>query len=320
MTNIKILLLVMYHFSLVHLIGADENGNLRGATIRDRGVQASTEEEIRQLQPTNSTEFQVLPSVGSYGMGGRRLEIHGKDDRRMFKDSSWPWRAVGRVETARSTCTGTLIGARLMLTAQHCIPRQPDGTVGWIKFTPAYYDGLEPFGSAYAEHVWWVHQIPKRDKLYPSEFAWDYAVVKLDRRIGDEVGYMGFKVYKTQWNGGNYWRHIGYGGDVKNGHRPLYHHTSPIYSVQPYSTSSGGDSLLLKHVIDSTKGHSVRKDMLLFPFSTQIRWCSRRICPSSSYRNRVDPFLASSQTRRMKICLSSSGLTLAAARPRLGLA
>ena len=49
--------------------------------------------------------------------------------------------------------------------------------------------------------------------------------------------------------------HIGYGGDVSNGQRPLYHDTPPMYSVRSYSTSSGTKTYLMKHSIDTMEGH-----------------------------------------------------------------
>mgnify|MGYP003694533595 CR=1 FL=1 len=42
-----------------------------------------------------------------------------------MEPSAWPWYAIGRVNIADSVsrrhCTGTLIGAQLVLTAGHCL-------------------------------------------------------------------------------------------------------------------------------------------------------------------------------------------------------
>ena len=54
---------------------------------------------------------------------------------------------------------------------------------------------------------------PNPQSLSREEVPWDYAVVELDSNIGDTVGYWGFKAYNPEWNGGDFWRNVGYGGE-----------------------------------------------------------------------------------------------------------
>eukprot|EP00580_Thalassiosira_gravida_P003895 CAMPEP_0201601654 /NCGR_PEP_ID=MMETSP0492-20130828/2583_1 /ASSEMBLY_ACC=CAM_ASM_000837 /TAXON_ID=420259 /ORGANISM="Thalassiosira gravida, Strain GMp14c1" /LENGTH=162 /DNA_ID=CAMNT_0048064955 /DNA_START=104 /DNA_END=592 /DNA_ORIENTATION=+ len=150
-----------------------------------------------------------------------------------------------------------MVGARLMVTAQHCLDRRRDGSVGWMKFTPAYYDGQAPYGSANAEKFRYYHKNPHRasGRLYESEFAWDHVVVKLNWHIGKKTGSWGARIYHPSWNGKSYWKHIGYGGDKLRGQRPLFHNIAPIHSAVAY-TKGGRKSMLLKHTIDSAGGQS----------------------------------------------------------------
>ncbi|KAL7546958.1 hypothetical protein ACHAWF_010285 [Thalassiosira exigua] len=231
-------------------VGAD--GRLRGSDVaavlgNSTAIPWSTEEYSHKIY-SNSTQP---------GRGQRHLRIFGSDDREEFENYAYPWSTVGKVETSSGSCTGTLVGPSLMLTAQHCVKCNSDGTVGGMKFTPGYYEGRAPFGSAKAERFHWNSRIPCADSFYDSEFAWDYVIVKLNKRLGDKVGWMGFKQYDTNWNGGNYWMHIGYGGDIADGERPLWHDKSSIRSAKVYvKKGTKTKSYLLFHGMDSTKGHS----------------------------------------------------------------
>jgi hypothetical protein len=42
----------------------------------------------------------------------------------------------------------------------------------------------------------------------------DYVVIVLDTRLGDVCGWMGSRTYSDDWDGGKYWRHVGYPGDL----------------------------------------------------------------------------------------------------------
>jgi len=59
----------------------------------------------------------------------------GKDQRVPIEPTAWPWYAIGRVNIADSVsrrhCTGTLVGAQLVLTAGHCLYDHRLGR--WVK-------------------------------------------------------------------------------------------------------------------------------------------------------------------------------------------
>jgi V8-like Glu-specific endopeptidase len=150
--------------------------------------------------------------------------IFPPDNRYTFNDTSFPWCTTGRVETAGGIASGTMIGPRHLLTCAHAIdwinPPNPY-VAGWIKFTPSYFDGSEPFGVAWATHIYWQQQVagPGIDS---TEARNDYVVVVLDRRMGDLTGWMGSRTYSDSWDGGSYWSHIGYPGDLASASRPSF--------------------------------------------------------------------------------------------------
>ncbi len=71
----------------------------------------------------------AAPALGEEQLGVPRPQwgafFSGKDQRVPIEPTAWPWQAIGRVNIAdrvvRRYCTGTLVGARLVLTAGHCL-------------------------------------------------------------------------------------------------------------------------------------------------------------------------------------------------------
>jgi hypothetical protein len=93
------------------------------------------------------------------------------------------------------------------------------------------------------------------DGLTDLETAFDYVVCVLDSRMGDIVGYPGYRAYDSIWNGDSYWQHMGYPGDLSGGQRPSFQGNAIISSVQTQATS-GQDGYVLGHFNDVINGHS----------------------------------------------------------------
>jgi hypothetical protein len=90
-----------------------------------------------------------------------------------------------------------------------------------VKFTPSYFDASEPFGVAWGQRAYFKVRVDPPD-ITAEEGRHDYAVVVLDRRIGDVTGWMGSQVYSDSWDDVAYGGHAGYPGDLAGGRRPSF--------------------------------------------------------------------------------------------------
>jgi V8-like Glu-specific endopeptidase len=185
----------------------------------------------------------------------RPTNVFAPDERFVYQDTSFPWATVGRVDTPLGTCTGSTIGRRLLLTGSHCIQWNNNGTAGWVRFRPAYFNGSAPFGEAWATQVIFWMQATGGDGLTDQETAFDYVICVLDSPIGDTVGFPGFREYESSWNGGNYWQHMGYPSDLTGSQRPAFQGGCVVSSVGNQSTA-GQTGYVLGHFNDVVPGHS----------------------------------------------------------------
>lgn len=183
---------------------------------------------LRLFPDRLSPLLKVPRRIHSYTLPDKRDVIHQAttifppDDRYTFSDTAFPWCTVGRIDTPGGQATGVMIGPRHVLTCSHAIQWNPNNTAGWVKFTPAYFDGSAPFGIAWGTMIYWEELKVFGPTIDRSEGQHDYVAVVLDRRIGDLTGWMGSRSWSDDWDGEPYWRHIGYPGDLASGQRPSY--------------------------------------------------------------------------------------------------
>ena len=181
---------------------------------------------LRPIPPKLKKEERIPKYIGKLPKKrGKELHlattIFSPDDRYLFNDTAFPWCTIGRVDTALGYASGVLIGPRHLLTVSHAIQWLSGDSCGWVRFRPSYYNGNAPFGEAWATR-WYAYKKVTGPSINRSEGRQDYVVLVLDRRLGDICGWMGSKTYSDSWDGSNYWRHIGYPGDLAAGERPSY--------------------------------------------------------------------------------------------------
>lgn len=211
-----------------------------------------------QIIPKNSSELtsgSSYPNFGSRGpigsesrarAGSSQESVIGPDGRVLITNTAiYPWRAQAKLFVTfpngkTSGCSGTLIQAKYLLTAGHCVHNKSYG--GWytkIEVVPGLNDTYKPYGSAFATYArtyqGWINN---------QNSNFDMALVTLDRNIGSTTGWLGYNYYSTI-NGvtGNI---AGYPGD--KGGLKLYYHSGSIssstaqrvsYSIDTYPGQSG---------------------------------------------------------------------------------
>lgn len=149
----------------------------------------------------------------------RPAYIANPDRRRVLTDTSYPWCTTGRVTTPSGSGAGVLVGPRHLLTASHVLDYVDDHTFAALQFAPLASGGSPPpFGVANAVQAYWYRQVKD---FSDDNVAEDYAVVVLDQRMGDALGYMGCQLYTEDWNDQVRWWHVGYADDIGGGLVPV---------------------------------------------------------------------------------------------------
>jgi V8-like Glu-specific endopeptidase len=143
------------------------------------------------------------------------------DKRRVFNDTTYPWRCCGRVVTAAGQCTGALIGPRHLLTVSHVVDWiEINGSIGWLRFEPGYFEG-DVFPAVHAVEIYSYECITDTN-VDDHDVASDYVVCVLDSDIGNKLGWFGSKTYDPDWDDYTYWSHVGYPEDLAAGAKPFF--------------------------------------------------------------------------------------------------
>jgi V8-like Glu-specific endopeptidase len=161
------------------------------------------------------------PSLRARGRSVDPLYIYPPDGRYVFSDTTYPWCCCGRVTTPTSQASGVLVGPRHMLTASHVIDwTETNGLLGWVTFQPDFNNGDVFPPSNAVSTLYYEQNSPSSMGEY--SVAEDYVVCTMDRRLGDELGYLGTKTYDDSWDQEAWWVNVGYPGDLGGGLQPSF--------------------------------------------------------------------------------------------------
>ena len=179
--------------------------------------------------------------------------IFDTDDRTLFLPENYPWRCIGKVRTAGGWGSGTIIGPRHVLTASHCVNWNPDGSAGWITFTPGYFDGRGTPGELTVNEI--ISWVKNPHFLTDLQVAFDYVVLITDVRIGETLGYAGARSYDSAWNNQALFQYLGYPAEISRGERPAIQNNATISTKEDH-TLDGNQGCALGNFNDFTPGDS----------------------------------------------------------------
>lgn len=156
--------------------------------------------------PTSSQAFELANVV-------KRFIFGTQDNRQYWGMGTYPFHSVGKLQWDNGVfCSGALVGPRHVLTARHCLPDQPiAGT-----FAPGFNDG-DGEGSG---HIIAAVTSKGDEAGSPCATKADWAILALDTKLGDKLGYFGVKTPDRSLFDKSILYHQGYPGDLNSGSRP----------------------------------------------------------------------------------------------------
>ncbi len=165
----------------------------------------------------------------------RPENVFGEDHRTGITSDMYPWRTIGRlVSPEGGTCTGTIVGRDLVLTAAHCVEEG-------IVFQPNYHWGQAPEAVAVLS-AW-------RGTGEPATHTGDdWAVLRTASPVGESYGWLSV-VPTTVDSFPSDVQVAGYSGDFEEGQTPGIDRDCKVRGRDP---AQG----LILHDCDTTRGAS----------------------------------------------------------------
>ena len=158
-------------------------GSAQAPAAEDSGYSAAVHGQL--FAPTRD----LLPAV----VGVSAADVHGPDTRVRAYPGTGNHKNIVYLEIERndgsgSSCTGTIVGPGVVLTAAHCgHGSRGDSSIYSIRVVPGKDGSSEPWGSQFGDLV----DYPRgwTDSPDPAYHVYDYALVYLpDRTLTDRVG------------------------------------------------------------------------------------------------------------------------------------
>ncbi|GKU07064.1 trypsin serine protease protein [Fusarium langsethiae] len=150
--------------------------------------------------------------------------IVGKDDRKEWANKKYPFNVVREIRLGEKVCTGTAVGPRHLMTAQHCFPTKP------VPIKIKFKDGKDHVSYAIDVIVSW----PEHKQCRGTD---DFAILIFDRPIFEKDGYFGAKKFDCK----------------KNTNKPIYKHAGfPVIDRKVERLQQNNIKVTMCNICDQT--------------------------------------------------------------------
>jgi V8-like Glu-specific endopeptidase len=214
-----------------------------------------------RIEPRNEIRLERLApgALGVRQIGGETADgesafepnvILGSDGRvRITNTTDNPYRKIVKLRirfpnssTAYYGCSGALVAGKYVLTAGHCAYNSGrGGYIDYAEVVPGLDGTYKPYGSAYM-----VNRRASSGWISDGDDDYDYALITLDRKIGDVVGWFQMASLNEDLLNASIVRLAGYPGD-KGGSQMWYDDSGGVSSVS---------KTMLKYTMDTYDGQS----------------------------------------------------------------
>lgn len=110
----------------------------------------------------------------------------GYDDRVLLDRTQFPWAAIGWIDLDDASCTATLIGPDVLLTAAHCI----ESDRNTINANGTFETAVGGTGRGLTARITGYLVADNRGRPDGEDSDTDWALLRIDQRLGDQIGYL----------------------------------------------------------------------------------------------------------------------------------